>query len=95
MQTQQLEANVLGPLRQWIASYRAFKEKMKVVDNTRLEFDAERRAFAKLDLKRVRSIQASDKVEPELAGKLEAKGGDVAGTHEFDLRMWFLICVIA
>ena len=79
MQNQQLESNVLAPLRQWIQSYRAFKERRKVLDNTRLEFDAERRAFSKLDIKRVRQQQAADQVEPELAGKLEAKGGDVAG----------------
>ena len=52
---------------------------MKVLDNTRLEFDAERRAFSKLDIKRVRQQQAADKIEPELAGKLEAKSGDLAG----------------
>lgn len=79
VQNEQLESNVLGPLRQWIQSYRAFKDRMKVLDNTRLDFDAERRAFSKLDIKRVRQQQAADKVEPELAGKLEAKGGDVAG----------------
>ena len=81
MQNQQLESNVLAPLRQWIAAYRAFKDKLKTLDNTRLEFDAERRAFSKLDIKRVRQQQAADKVEPELAGKLEAKSGDVAGMH--------------
>lgn len=79
LQNQQLESNVLAPLRQWIAAYRAFKDKMKVLDNTRLEFDAERRAFSKLDIKRVRQQQAADKIEPELAGKLEAKSGDLAG----------------
>ena len=87
MQNQQLESNVLAPLRQWIQSYRAFKERRKVLDNTRLEFDAERRAFSKLDIKRVRQQQAADQVEPELAGKLEAKGGDVAGMPQAESSM--------
>lgn len=76
--TNDLEANVLAPLRAWIKEYRTFKEKLGMLDNRRLEFDAERRAHTKLELKSVRSKQANDHVEPELAGKMEAKGGDVA-----------------
>ena len=83
MQTNDLEANVLAPLRAWIKEYRTFKEKLGVLDNRRLEFDAERRAHTKLELKSVRSKQANDHVEPELAGKMEAKGGDVAGNACF------------
>lgn len=79
MQTNDLETNVLGPLHAWIKEYRTFKDKLSSLDNRRLEFDAERRAFHKLELKKVHQQQASDKAEPELMGKLEAKSGDVAG----------------
>ena len=74
-----MESNVLAPLHNWIKEYRTFKDKMSTLDKRRLEFDAERRAYHKLELKRVHQQQATDSVEPELAGKLEAKGGDVAG----------------
>lgn len=74
----ELEAGVLQPLRTWIKEYRTFKDKLSVLDNRRLEFDAERRAFHKLEIKKVHQQQAADKVEPELMGKLEAKSGDVA-----------------
>lgn len=67
-------------MRGWIKDYRSFKDKLTILDDRRLEFDAERRAFHKLELKKVRQQQATDKVEPELMGKLEAKSGDVAGT---------------
>lgn len=43
------------------------------------EFDAERRAFSKLELKRVRQQQAQDRVEPELAAKIEAREASLAG----------------
>ena len=66
-------------MQAWINEYRAFKGKMSILDKHRLEFDAERRAFHKLELKVVHSKQASDSVDPELAGKMEAKNGDVAG----------------
>ena len=79
MQTNDLEQNVLEPLRAWIKEYRTFKDKMSVLDNTRLEFDAERRAFHKLEIKGVHHKQANDAVNPEISGKLEAKSGDVAG----------------
>lgn len=75
-----MEALVLAPLQAWIRQYRIFKEKLSVLDNRRLEFDAERRAFHKLELKKVHQQQATDKAEPELMGKLEAKSGDVAGS---------------
>ena len=80
VQTNDLETNVLGPLHAWIKEYRTFKDKLSSLDNRRLEFDAERRAFHKLELKKVHQQQATDKAEPELMGKLEAKSGDVAGT---------------
>ena len=70
---------MLEPLRAWIKEYRTFKDKMSVLDNTRLEFDAERRAFHKLEIKGVHHKQANDAVNPEISGKLEAKSGDVAG----------------
>ncbi|KAL3155067.1 hypothetical protein ABBQ38_011132 [Trebouxia sp. C0009 RCD-2024] len=76
--TSELEASVLTPMRGWIKDYRSFKDKLTILDDRRLEFDAERRAFHKLELKKVRQQQATDKVEPELMGKLEAKSGDVA-----------------
>ena len=79
LQTNDLEANALAPLQAWIKEYRTFKEKLSLLDNKRLEFDHERRAHNKLELKSVRSKQANDRVEPELAGKIESKGGDVAG----------------
>ena len=43
------------------------------------EFDAERRAFSKMELKRVRQQQATDRVEPELAAKIEARQATLAG----------------
>lgn len=49
-----------------------------LLDNRRLEFDAERRAFHKLELKKIHQQQATDIPEPELMGKLEAKSGNVA-----------------
>jgi len=71
---------------------------MSVLDNTRLEFDAERRAFHKLEIKGVHHKQANDAVNPEIAGKLEAKSGDVAGTlHVSTLslhRLCFPVCVV-
>ena len=74
---------MLEPLRAWIKEYRTFKDRMSVLDNTRLEFDAERRAFHKLEIKGVHHKQANDAVNPEIAGKLEAKSGDVAGMQHF------------
>ncbi len=44
------------------------------------EFDAERRGFNKLELKRIRQQQAQDKVEPDLVAKLEAKDASLSGT---------------
>ena len=44
------------------------------------EFDAERRAFNKLELKRIRQQQAQDRVEPDLMSKLEAKDGSLSGS---------------
>ena len=70
---------MLTPMRGWIKDYRSFKDKLTILDDRRLEFDAERRAYHKLELKKVRQQQATDKAEPELMGKLEAKSGDVAG----------------
>lgn len=72
-------------MQAWISEYRAFKDKLSILDKHRLEFDAERRAFHKLELKVVHSKQASDSVDPELAGKMEAKNGDVAGTTRLSL----------
>lgn len=43
------------------------------------EFDAERRAFSKLELKRVRQQQATDRVDSELATKLETRQASLAG----------------
>ena len=83
LQTNDLEANALAPLQAWIKEYRTFKEKLGLLDNKRLEFDHERRAHNKLELKSVRSKQANDRVEPELAGKIESKGGDVAGNLQY------------
>lgn len=80
--TADMESNVLAPLHNWIKEYRTFKDKMSTLDNRRLEFDAERRGYHKLDLKRVHQQQATDSVEPELAGKLEAKGGNVAAKRD-------------
>ena len=74
-----MEALVLAPMQAWIRQYRVSKEKHSVVDKRRLEFDSERRA-SKLELKKVHQQQATDKTEPELMGKLEAKSGDVAGS---------------
>lgn len=71
---------MLAPMRGWIKDYRSFKDKLSVLDNRRLEFDAERRAFHKLELRKVHQQQATDKADPELMGKLEAKSGDVAGS---------------
>ncbi len=76
-----------GPLHAWIKEYRSFKDKLSILDKRRLEFDAERRAFHKLELKKVHQAQATDNVEPELAGKLEAKGGDVAGRSIAELGL--------
>ena len=44
------------------------------------EFDAERRAFNKLELRRIRQQQAQDRVEPDLMSKLEAKDGSLSGS---------------
>jgi len=89
VQTNDLEQNVLEPLRAWIKEYRTFKDRMSVLDNKRLEFDAERRAFHKLEIKGVHHKQANDDVDPEIAGKLEAKSGDVTGTlHVYDCATW-------
>ena len=70
---------MLEPLRAWIKEYRTFKDRMSLLDNKRLEFDAERRAFHKLEIKGVHHKQANDAVDPEIAGRLEGKSGDVAG----------------
>ncbi len=50
------------------------------------EFDAERRAFNKLELKRIRQQQAQDKVEPDLVAKLEAKDASLSGTLSDPVR---------
>ena len=50
------------------------------------EFDAERRAFNKLELKRIRQQQAQDKVEPDLIAKLEAKDASLSGTLSNPVR---------
>jgi hypothetical protein len=95
LQTNDLEQNVLEPLRAWIKEYRTFKDRMSVLDNTRLEFDAERRAFHKLEIKGVHHKQANDAVNPEIAGKLEAKSGDVAGMlHVSTLSLHRLCCPV-
>jgi len=89
VQTNDLEQNVLEPLRAWIKEYRTFKDRMSVLDNKRLEFDAERRAFHKLEIKGVHHKQANDAVDPEIAGKLEAKSGDVSGMlHVYEHATW-------
>ena len=49
------------------------------------EFDAERRAFNKLELKRIRQQQAQDKVEADLMAKLEARDASLSGTQLHDV----------
>ena len=47
------------------------------------DFDAERRAFNKLDLKRVRQQQAQDRVEADLMAKLESRDASLSGTEHW------------
>ena len=84
---------MLAPMQAWIRQYRISKEQLSVLDNRRLEFDAERRAFHKLELKKVHQQQATDKAEPQLMGKLEAKSGDVAGSACFVMHISHLLAV--
>ena len=73
-------------MRGWIKDYRSFKDKLSILNNRRLEFDAERRAFHRLELRKVHQQQATDKADPELMGKLEAKSGDVAGNSTVQVQ---------
>ncbi|DBA81765.1 hypothetical protein WJX77_003025 [Trebouxia sp. C0004] len=77
-QGQKMQATVLTPLNQWLTVFRSFSSRIKALENQRLEFDAERRAFNKLELKRIRQQQAQDKVEPDLVAKLEAKDASLS-----------------
>lgn len=77
-QGQKMQATVLNPLNQWLTVFRSFSSRVKALENRRLEFDAERRAFNKLELKRIRQQQAQDKVEPNLVAKLEAKDASLS-----------------
>ncbi|DBB16291.1 hypothetical protein WJX82_001953 [Trebouxia sp. C0006] len=72
-QGQKMQATVLNPLNQWLTVFTSFSSRIKALEHRRLEFDAERRGFNKLELKRIRQQQAQDKVEPDLVAKLEAK----------------------
>lgn len=54
-----------------------------LLDNRRLEFDAERRAFHKLELKKVHQQQATDIPEPELMGNLEPRVATLQLFHAF------------
>ena len=55
---------MLAPMRGWIKEYRSYKEKLSILENRRLEVDAERRAFHKLELREVHQQQATDKAKP-------------------------------
>lgn len=43
------------------------------------EFDAERRAFSKLEIKRIRQQQAHDAIEADMMAKLEARDATLSG----------------
>ena len=43
------------------------------------EFDAERRAFCKLEIKRIRQQQAHDAIEADMMAKLEARDATLSG----------------
>lgn len=43
------------------------------------EFDAERRAFSKLEIKRTRQQQAHDAIEADMMAKLEARDAALSG----------------
>lgn len=43
------------------------------------EFDAERRAFSKLEIKKIRHQQAHDTVEADMMAKLEARDATLSG----------------
>ena len=47
------------------------------------EFDAERRAFTKLEIKRIRQQQAHDTVEGDMMAKLEARNATLSGETYF------------
>ncbi|KAL3152190.1 hypothetical protein ABBQ32_001279 [Trebouxia sp. C0010 RCD-2024] len=72
-QNQKMQVMVMKPLNQWLAVFKSFSSKMRSLENRRLEFDAERRAFTKLEIKRIRQQQAHDTVEADTMAKLEAR----------------------
>jgi hypothetical protein len=69
---EKLQSDVLTPIGAWMKELQAWKPQIKHLQKARLEFDAERRNFNKLEMQRVRQQQAKDMVEPDLQAKLNA-----------------------
>jgi hypothetical protein len=69
-----MDTEVLTPMNQWLKIYKDFKNKFSVLEQRRLDFDAERRVFNRLEITRVRQQQDKDAVDMQLSTKLSAKG---------------------
>ncbi|KAK9815404.1 hypothetical protein WJX72_003147 [[Myrmecia] bisecta] len=69
-----MDTEVLTPMNQWLKIYKDFKNKFSVLEQRRLDFDAERRQFNRLEITRVRQQQSKDSVDMQLSTKLSAKG---------------------
>ena len=58
-----------------------FKLKLKTLERRRLDYDSDRRAFARLDTKRVKSINGGAQPKPEVTTQLQSKEHTMAGTY--------------
>lgn len=68
----QLKSEVYAPIDKWLQVHKDFTGKMSVLENHRLEFDNARRLHNRVELDKVRQMQKTDSVEPEMASKLDA-----------------------
>lgn len=63
-----------------------FKLKLKTLERRRLDYDADRRAFARLEAKRSKTLHSGGQVKPEVTTQLQSKEHTMAGMAPVLLR---------
>lgn len=57
-----------------------FKLKLKTLERRRLDYDSDRRAFARLEAKKTKALNSGTTVKPEITTQLQSKEHTMAGT---------------
>ncbi|KAK9809734.1 hypothetical protein WJX73_001090 [Symbiochloris irregularis] len=71
--TRRLEQEVIHPMDQWLKLHADFKLKLKTLERRRLDYDSDRRAYARLEAKKTKAINGGVAVKPEITTQLQSK----------------------